>query len=145
MTSEQKLEAQMGQLKEKINSLAQDLGLFQLNELKRNAEIDKKLSENQHGATIKIINESLANLRNQFHKIETEQKRMNDFFPDLLKELEAFKFSENSFDKFDNPKHPNYPDYKDRKEEKWHDLGYNNAIDIIVRVFKSFWDKFKRK
>ena len=50
----------------------------------------------------------------------------------MLKELEDMKFK--SFEHFDNPQHPDYPLYKDRIEEKWHDKGYNNAIEHIQNM-----------
>lgn len=35
----------MEQLQEKVNNIAQEIALFQLNELKRNAELEKRIKE----------------------------------------------------------------------------------------------------
>lgn len=51
-----------------------------------------------------------------------------------IKEVKGLYFSMESFDKFDNPRHPDYKDYKDRKHEKWHDIGFNNALDEVLRI-----------
>ena len=52
----------------------------------------------------------------------------------LIDEVASLKFSEESFKKFDDPKDPQYEDYKDRDLEKWHDQGWNNAVDCILRI-----------
>lgn len=52
--------------------------------------------------------------------------------PELVEEMKKLKFTE--FAKFDDPKHPLYEEYKDRHFEKWHDEGFNNGIDAVVRM-----------
>lgn len=51
-----------------------------------------------------------------------------------LDEIGNLSFPKSGFDKFDNPKNPLYHLYHDREIEKWHDTGYNNAIENVLRI-----------
>ena len=51
-----------------------------------------------------------------------------------LEKIKGLAFNEESFRKFDDPTHPQYQDYKDRIYERWHDQGWNNAIERVLEV-----------
>lgn len=55
----------------------------------------------------------------------------------LEQKIEALKFKQTDFSKFIDSIDPLYKDYGERSHEKWHDIGYNNAIDSVLRLINS--------
>lgn len=52
----------------------------------------------------------------------------------LVKEIQYYFFSEESFKKFNDPNDPLYELYKDRENEKNHDRGWNNALETVLKI-----------
>ena len=63
---------------------------------------------------------------------KTKYKLLNE----LLDKIILLSFPPEEDDKFVNPENPRYELYKDRGEERWHDKGYNNAIEDVIRILR---------
>ena len=60
----------------------------------------------------------------------------SDITEEILEEIRAVAYPEESFDKFSNPNNPDYEIYKGRQIEEAMDRGNNNVVEAICRILE---------